>query len=188
MGVPGLPEFEAVQKDGETCLNLTLLRCVGWLSRTDLLTRKGNGGWTIETPKAQCQGEYTFRFSIAYHEGSWRDRNWFGRMDQVLHPAWTAPKTEVPENPLAFLSTLPGNVRLSALKKAEDQKGLILRLYQIGEQEETVRLVLPEIVSGVDRVNLAEEFQKVLPLEQGILTFSIRPAEILTLRLHLQEE
>lgn len=181
----GLPEFEAVQKGTETCLNLTLLRCVGWLSRTDLLTRKGNGGWTIETPKAQCLGVYTFRFSIAYHVGSWRKKNWFGVMEKAVYPAWAAPGRAEAKNPLEFLNSLPANVRVSALKKAEDQKGLILRLFSIGTEKEEVVLPMPEKIIAAERVNLAEEFEEVLAVERGILKFSIRPSEILTLRLKL---
>ena len=61
-----LPEYEAENMEGQTVLRLTLLRCVGWLSRTDLLTRKGNGGWTLETPGAQCLGIHRFQYGVQY--------------------------------------------------------------------------------------------------------------------------
>ena len=37
-------------------LGLTLLRCVGWLSRDDLSTRYKHAGPGLETPGAQCLG------------------------------------------------------------------------------------------------------------------------------------
>ena len=53
----GLPEHEVIQDDnGNAVIALTLLRCVGWLSRPDLLARKGNGGWTLPTPARSARG------------------------------------------------------------------------------------------------------------------------------------
>ncbi len=47
----GLPEVEALARpDGQAEIALTLLRCVGWLSRDDLPTRKGPAGPVVETP------------------------------------------------------------------------------------------------------------------------------------------
>ena len=70
----GLPDHEVVLDDaGNAVIALTLLRCVGWLSRPDLLARKGNGGWTLPTPGAQCPGTHVFEYSIIPHAGSWSD-------------------------------------------------------------------------------------------------------------------
>jgi hypothetical protein len=57
----GLPEYEAIPTRDGLDLALTLLRCIGWLSRDDLATRPGGAGPTIATPGAQCIGESTVR-------------------------------------------------------------------------------------------------------------------------------
>ncbi len=64
----GLSEIELVPRpmNGVTELKLTLLRSVGWLSRDDLITRKGYAGPFIETPGAQCLGKHKFRFSLQF--------------------------------------------------------------------------------------------------------------------------
>lgn len=49
---------------GPRQLALTLLRCVGWMSRRDLLTRRAGAGPDIETPGAQCPGEHVFEFTL----------------------------------------------------------------------------------------------------------------------------
>jgi alpha-mannosidase len=67
----GLPEYEARQGEMGTEIALTLLRCVGWLSRSDLTTRPGPAGYALPTPEAQCQGDYEFRYSVAPHAGTW---------------------------------------------------------------------------------------------------------------------
>ena len=84
----GLPEHEVIQDDrGNAVIALTLLRCVGWLSRPDLLARKGNGGWTIPTPGAQCAGEHVFEYSIIPHAGSWTDAGIVEMAHQFAVPA-----------------------------------------------------------------------------------------------------
>ena len=61
----GLPEYEAIEEaDGTITIALTLLRCVEWLSRDDLSTRKGHAGPGMHTPGAQMQGRWKFQYSI----------------------------------------------------------------------------------------------------------------------------
>ncbi len=65
----GLPEYEAIKDNNGTIkLAITLLRCVGWLSRGDLATRTGIrsaiAGPPLHTPEAQCLGKYDFNLSL----------------------------------------------------------------------------------------------------------------------------
>ncbi|MDP2855833.1 MAG: glycoside hydrolase family 38 C-terminal domain-containing protein, partial [bacterium] len=62
----GLPEVEARQTapDDTVTLLLTLLRCVGWLSRDDLSVRRGHAGPGLPTPGDQCPGEHTVHYSL----------------------------------------------------------------------------------------------------------------------------
>lgn len=184
----GLTEGEAVQEETETSLYLTLLRCVGWLSRTDLLTRVGNGGWTIETPDAQCQGLYRFDYSIAYHGGNWREEGLFGRMEKFRMPCMlrqlegNAPTNISGCNPLEWVAALPQNVRLSALKSAEDDSGLILRAYEVEGLETKMELPFPKGVSSACLTNLAEETLTQLEAQNGKIQISLQPHEIVTLK------
>lgn len=185
----GLMEFEPEQKEDQTVLNLTLLRCVGWLSRTDLLTRKGNGGWTIETPEAQCIGRHVNSFSVGYHNGSWRGGQCFGVMEKQRHPSYLAPMHHDLEsnvgklNPLGFLNQLPKEVRTSALKIAENGEGIILRLFSIGKEAIECSLELPSTILKVEKVNLAEERITDILVQGQQMSLNIQPSEIVTLRL-----
>ncbi|MHA1764339.1 MAG: alpha-mannosidase [Promethearchaeota archaeon] len=72
----GLPEYEAIKNsDGTITLAITLLRCVGWLSRGDLATRKSNAGPDLKTPGAQCLGPHEFELSLIMEngKGNWLD-------------------------------------------------------------------------------------------------------------------
>ena len=68
----GILEVEArPEHAGATTILLTLLRCVGWLSRSDLATRRGGAGPELETPDAQELGEHRFEFAVATFRGSY---------------------------------------------------------------------------------------------------------------------
>lgn len=95
----GMAEYEAENIVDQSYLNLTLLRCVGWLSRTDLLTRHGNGGWTIPTPDAQCLGRHRFSYSIVYHQGDWRQSQSYEWCERALHPARVIQLRQPPIQP-----------------------------------------------------------------------------------------
>ncbi len=70
----GLPEMEALRTaNGGTELALTLLRCVGWLSRDDFPARQGQAGPQLPTPGAQMIGQWAFDYSIIPHSGGWQN-------------------------------------------------------------------------------------------------------------------
>ncbi|MDL2294801.1 hypothetical protein LJC60_09290 [Ruminococcaceae bacterium OttesenSCG-928-D13] len=181
----GLTEFEAVQTEGETALCLTLLRSVGWLSRTDLATRKGNGGWTIATPEAQCLGRHRFAFSARWQDGGWRNSNAFAVMEKHRLPAFLSPQRtgfDCP-NPLGFLEALPGQVRISAVKPAEAGDGVIARFYNLDTEPVAFTLPMPQGASAAGLCNLAESWQADLAPKDGRLSRTMNGCEIQSLYL-----
>jgi len=68
---PGLYEVELMRTDAGGELVLTLLRCVGWLSRPDLSTRSGGAGPSLPTPGSQEQGMQRFHYAVIPHPGDW---------------------------------------------------------------------------------------------------------------------
>jgi alpha-mannosidase len=68
----GLPEVAVLPaENGGAEIALTLLRCVGWLSRGDLATRRGHAGPPIPTPGAQMLWTHTFEYTLIPHCGGW---------------------------------------------------------------------------------------------------------------------
>ncbi|MFH1539406.1 MAG: glycosyl hydrolase-related protein, partial [bacterium] len=65
----GLPEYEARKTRNGTTGYLTLLRCVGVLSRKSLPARPEQAGPDLPTPEAQCPGSHRFEYSIFPHGG-----------------------------------------------------------------------------------------------------------------------
>ena len=82
----GILEVEArPERYGSTIL-LTLLRCVGWLSRSDLATRRGGAGPELETPDAQELGEHRFEFAVATFRGDYFDGGLLQRVEAYTSP------------------------------------------------------------------------------------------------------
>ena len=81
------------------------------------------------------------------------------------------------------VSSAAPNVVLETLKPAEDGRGVILRLYEGHCQRGPVVLDLDATISAVERCGLLEEECEPLPLAGGRVELTLRPYEIVTLRL-----
>jgi len=179
-------EFECVQGLGQSLVRLTLLRCVGWLSRPDLLARRGNGGWNLPSPGAQCQGSHGFEFGLVYHEGDFRSAGTLAQADRKQNAAplfqlrRTRDNAAVAANPLPFVSTLPRDVRFSALKIAQGGGALIFRIFSVGRAAQSFTLELPPSVREVHSTSLDERRLAALDLRDHRMVVSIRPSEILS--------
>ena len=81
----GLAEYES-HDDGT--VDVTLVRAVGALSRSDLPERPGNAGWPADTPAAQSLGPFAAEFAVALHASDSPDvRDWIEQLaDDVLLP------------------------------------------------------------------------------------------------------
>lgn len=147
----------SVEDDAEgRALALTLIRAVGWLSRDDLRTRGGGAGPRFETPEAQCLGVRTFRHALIPLAAGWAD---------AVAPAhqWNAPprawQADGPAVPGALATWDAPGVVLSAMKRSENGKHLVVRGYNPGPEPiaTTLRVHVPH--GGVAAANLAEEAQ-----------------------------
>ena len=189
-------EFESIDLEGQTRIRLTLLRCVGWLSRPDLASRKGNGGWNLPTPGAQCPGWQVFDFGAIYHEGDFRDSGTFGAIDRKQNSLcpYQLRKTKggvsVAENPLAFVSSLPGEIRLSALKTREGGGAIVLRIYSIAREVRKFSLAMPAAIAEIRALSLDERALAPLPMRGRSIDIEIFPSQILSFELvpHRNEE
>ena len=52
------------RETGGSGIALTLLRCVGWLSRDDYSSRNGHAGPFLETPGAQMPGRWSYDYAV----------------------------------------------------------------------------------------------------------------------------
>ena len=180
----GLPEYEAIEEPaGTMTLALTLLRCVEWLSRDDLSTRKGHAGPGMNTPGAQMQGRSKFQYSLIPHEGGWQ--NALGEAHRFLRPM-RAIRTSRGDGTLSESGSLveiePSEVILSALKLAEEGDGVVARVYNIGAEPLEARVQLVPPFEPVERVDLNEENPKAVESDDRAVRLPLRSNEIATLK------
>ena len=76
------------------------------------------------------------------------------------------------------------NVMALTFKKAEDDKGYILRLIETEGRETKATVYLPYLALGqVFETNLVEENQRVLPSGSHSVALTTKPFSVVTLRL-----
>ena len=131
----GLPEYEIITgESGQMAVAITLLRCVGWLSRGDLPTRKGDAGPQELTPEAQCLGHHEFDYALVPHSGDWEaEEALVLREAQAYNTPIRALVSEQHEGKHPSLSTMievePPALVVSAIKQSETGSGVIVRIY-----------------------------------------------------------
>jgi mannosylglycerate hydrolase len=182
----GLPECE-VTKNGT--IFLTLLRSVGWLSRGDLLTRRGQAGPSLPTPNAQCPGLHHFDYAIYTFKGKWQS----SKLPELAHSFCIPPiGIEYPGLPLlsaSFLQCDSPQIVLSVIKPAEEGEYIVVRLYNpTGEVCEASVKTLWEIAE-VWEVRLDEtEVARVKPMASNEFKTVFRGWEIKTFKISFKEK
>src|SRR5262249_24693884 len=84
----------------------------------------------------------------------------------------------------SFASVSPENVVLTAVKKAEDSKGLIFRVYEWAGKDATVEFHVPAGATGATVTNLMEQAEgSPLAVTGDVVKAPIKPYEILTVRV-----
>ncbi|MGE3076523.1 MAG: glycoside hydrolase family 38 C-terminal domain-containing protein [Dehalococcoidia bacterium] len=186
----GLQEGEVVNdKRGRQAYALTLLRCVGWLSRPDLVSRRGGAGPTISTEDSQMQGTHTFEFSLTTYRGGWRENNVQAMAHSFAFPpiAWATNEHEGSlggDVPLAKVS--PGVVP-TAFTRSDVDGAPIIRAYSASGTETEAAVFVPSAVPGAGLVDLMEEHTHNIDTTQGDWRFPLRPWEIASVRFGRRE-
>ncbi|MBN1661151.1 MAG: hypothetical protein JXA93_22355 [Anaerolineae bacterium] len=205
----GLAEYEVMREREGVTVAITLLRCVGDLSRGDLLARPGHAGPPLPTPEAQCPGVHRFEYALLPHTADWRT---------IYREAcaWRAPAiakrgTEVEgmvvsEADLAewglervkmkpldlggdlpgqcsFLALEPAPLALSAVKASEDGEGVVVRIYNPAREALQGMLSFSWPVCEACEVTLEEKVIGLLAVDAGRVCLHVGGNEIRTIRL-----
>jgi len=131
-------------------------------------------------------GNHSYSFSISSHQSGWKNGARFGKeanehLYAVVNPEQLAiaPLGES----LSFLQIDAENVVVSAFKKAENEDGVIVRLYNLNEEETDVQLKFSEGFQEAWRTNLIEEKQEAMEVKDGLLSVSLGNQSIETFLL-----
>jgi len=195
----GLYEYESRVGRHGVDLFITLQRGYGRMGRANFKTRGYATSPTIPTPGAQCLGTQTFDYSfLPYTVDAQASRAPF--QPQAL--AFLYPPIAHQADPTHILvdealvkrgsqgataspaiRVEPGNLRISAFKRAADDDGWILRFWENEGRPTTARIHLAAIFTKVVETNLNEEPLRSLKIARGQLAFAVGPYKIVTLKL-----
>jgi len=222
----GLPEYEARrgEKGGVTLL-LTLFRATVNYTPEVRQSIPDNPRFETPAPKydAQVQGINRAYYSVYPHAGGWLEGGAHRAAAEFNAPLWPEAVfladadywMRGPENApryfqfargklppeLAYLEIGPPAVMLSALKKAEKDDSLILRVYNVSGKKERAEIsffTAPEKVAvtdlkeepvegGSEAISLETAPEKVAgSLDGARISFDVEPYRIVTLKLEVK--
>ncbi len=142
-------------------------------------------GTTLPDPQADF-GQHRFIYSLLPHAGSW-DETTIAAAYALNDPLIVAEgqRSGGAENKpqSVFISVDRPNVVIETVKQAEDGDGIIVRLYESQRRRGPVTLNVGFELAAAWRTNLLEENQAALNPSGNSVTLSLRPYEIVTLRL-----
>lgn len=167
----GLNSYEVI-RDGKNTVALTLLRAVGTL-----------GDWTwgqMSNPLMQVKGDITLEYSVipfdkkekakAYSEGYAFNADWMFATQTSRHNG------ELPQSK-KFIELKGNYIRSSSLKFAEDDNGVILRIYNVSEENQNIEFTF-DGVKEASITNIAENednpFSNAPILPKKIMTYRLK--------------
>lgn len=179
----GLHEASICRFEGQAALSLTLLRCVGWLSRDDLQTRGGGAGPRMPTPEAQCHGthRYHYRMSLTGND--------IDRALRALSPARSPVQVFQGESPqlLQLFELEAGSLHLSACTLSQDGQAIIVRWVNESEAAAPLRIAPRFDCQRVSITTPLEHTERELletPCVEQPILYTLNKAEILTLKFY----
>jgi len=146
---------------------------------------------TFPDPHAD-EGFHEFTYSLYPHAGDWKSAGTERRgyeLNFPLIPVTAASHEGIFPPARSLVSIEPGNVILTAIKKAEEGQALVFRFFEFEGKGGNIHLRFPEAVTSASQVNLVEIQDRPLPLEDGgrQTTLAVRPYEIVTVKALFRE-
>ncbi len=143
-------------------------------------------GTTTPDPVADL-GEHRFAYSLFPHAGALGEATigaGYALNDPLIVAAGSGRGDQSAPATAGLLGLDRPNVVIETVKQAEDGRGLIVRLYESQRRRGPVTLRPAFVLAEAWEANLIEDDQHALPLNaDGSLTLTLRPFQIVTLRL-----
>ncbi len=180
----GLAEYEA---DGDGGVAVTMLRCVGELSRADIPERPGHAGWPVPVPAAQCHEAFGAELAVMLHGA--RNAQTIDAIeraaDDILLPLTGGTLRSALRNPGAVQGiALEGEgLALSSIKESEDGEWLVLRCVNLSDEacEGAWRLGAPAREAKIARLD--ETIVADARCDSGAVHFIAGARAVVTVRL-----
>jgi mannosylglycerate hydrolase len=183
----GIPEVEVRRSDAGTDIALTLIRAVGWLSRSDLRFRHGPAGPGLETPDAQSRGLHRFAYALTTYAGDWSSAGILTHAHAFAY-APLAVITDAHAGALCANAPLVHSdnphIVLSALAASQRRSTFVARWYNSSADAQPANVDVP-LATRVRPVNFLARPSRAVVRRVGPQRWRIRfrPFEIVTLEI-----
>ena len=139
------------------------------------------------------RGHHEFVYSVYPHEGDWQMAGTVGEAYEVNNPVTAVVRTmetvvpEVEKLPAEYeaVHISSENLVTEVLKRAEDGEGDIIRFYECWNRRTTAELVFDRQYRKISLCNMLEEEETVLGENTDRISMTVKPYEIVTLRLEV---
>jgi len=178
----GLPEYEITPAHS---IAVTLLRAFGELSKPDLPERPGHAGWPTPTPDAQCLGPFAARLAVTPCPPERPLEVLEAEAERFLAAPYArmVRATLVPAAPVAGPELSGAGLVFSAMKPAEDGRGVILRCYNATDRVAEGAWRVPWPTASATRCRLDETDEAPLAVEQGRIAIAASPRQVVSVRV-----
>lgn len=182
----GLPEYQVIN---DNQIALTLFRSVGWIAK-EINSRIGDAGPEIFTPDAQCLREMQFEYAVYPHQGNVDEAQVCQKSDiynsELICCTTDQHKGMIKESPSWFkVNDSLKTAKITAVKRSEDGKAVIIRGYNASEQTTKVSVGSNFEIEQAHLSNLLEEPQQSLTIKNNKLSFELTAKKIFSLKLHI---
>ena len=183
-GVALLNDCKYGHKVKDDVLDLNLLRSAPYsgsklLHPTNVAPGEPNHGYTD-------QFDHTFTYALYPHSGSLVEGGVIQAGYELNVPLRVVPLESHAGNApakMSFVSVNEPNVIIEAVKKAEDDDGIIVRLYEAARRNANATLHFGIPVKSAEVVNLMETHVAPLSIKENAVSLRFRPFEIKTLKI-----
>jgi len=131
------------------------------------------------------RGIHTFTYSLMPHVGDFRQAGVIAASWALNQPLLScqadAHGGDLPET-FSYVSCDRDNVVITAVKKAEDDEGLIVRFHDAFDCKSDVTFTVPEGYTGAYLCDLLENVERELPMAGQSVTLPVSNFEIVTLK------
>jgi alpha-mannosidase len=124
-------------------------------------------------------------YSLFPHPGSWREAQTVRRGYELNYPLLSRQAERhqgLLKDEFSFLKVSAANIVVTAVKKAEDDGGLIVRFYEWAGTAADVKLQMPAGAEAAAETDLMERKIADLPVEPENALIATKPYEIRTVR------
>lgn len=131
------------------------------------------------------RGINTFRYGCYPHAGTWSTASTVYEAEKENIPmyAFDIKGGQGTDDERSFISLSRDGIMTDAVKKAEDGRGFIIRLNEVGNREDELTVSLPLDSFMYNECNMMETDEEEPRMAQGSFTFRIHPYEVRTFRI-----